>query len=86
MKKLVVLCLALWGLVGAGVAHAAWNADWPQRVKIGLNTSPDGLPTAAALDTVPVLVRLHTGNFSFVDAKPDGTDLRFIAADDQTPR
>lgn len=85
MKKLVVLCLVLWSLAVAGVAHAAWNADWPQRVKIGLNTSPDGLPTGAALDTVPVLVRLHTGNFSFVDAKSDGTDLRFIAADDITP-
>ena len=37
------------------------------------------------MDFVPLLVRLHTGNFQFVDAKPDGTDLRFIAADDKTP-
>jgi biopolymer transport protein ExbB len=75
----------LWSLLMAGAAHAAWNADWPQRVKIGLNTSADGLPITAAVDSAPVLIRLHTGNFSFVEAKPDGTDLRFIASDDKTP-
>ncbi|MBI3774780.1 MAG: DUF2341 domain-containing protein, partial [Gammaproteobacteria bacterium] len=40
----------------------------------------------ASLIDLPVLVRLHTGNFSyFSDSKPDGSDLRFIAADDKTP-
>ncbi len=85
MKKLVVLGLALFGLFMSSLSHAAWNADWPKRVKIGLNTAAEGLPIAAAVDSVPVLVRLHTGNFQFVDAKPDGTDLRFIAGDDKTP-
>jgi biopolymer transport protein ExbB len=32
-----------------------------------------------------VLVRLHTANFDFTSAKEDGTDLRFIDADDKTP-
>lgn len=85
MKNFVVVGLALWCWLAAGVAQAAWNADWTQRVKLGLNTSADGLPIGAAVDTVPVLVRLHTGNFPFIDAKPDGTDLRFVAADDKTP-
>ena len=85
MKKLVVLGLALIGLLGAGLANAAWNAEWKQRVKLGLNTSPDGLAMAAPVDGAPVLVRLHTGNFQFVEAKPDGSDLRFIAGDDKTP-
>lgn len=85
MKKLVVLGFALLSLFASSLSHAAWNADWKQRVKIGLNTTPDGLPIAAAVDSVPVLVRLHTGNFQFVEAKPDGTDLRFVAADDKTP-
>ncbi|MFM9915812.1 MAG: DUF2341 domain-containing protein [Rhizobacter sp.] len=85
MKKLVVLGLVLIGLLASSLSHAAWNADWKQRVKIGLNTAPDGLPIAAAVDSVPVLIRLHTGNFQFVEAKPDGTDLRFIAGDDKTP-
>ncbi len=34
---------------------------------------------------MPVLVRLHTGNYSFLDAKPDGSDVRFVSGDDKTP-
>ena len=85
MKKLVVLGLALIGLLCAPLSHASWNADWKQRVKIGLNTTAEGLPIAAGVDSAPVLVRLHTGNFQFVEAKPDGSDLRFVAGDDKTP-
>jgi biopolymer transport protein ExbB len=85
MKKLLALGLALCCLLAAVPSHAAWNADWTKRVKIGLNTSADGLPLQAGAEAVPLLVRLHTGNFPFVDAKPDGADLRFIAADDKTP-
>src|SRR6202000_284390 len=72
-------------LLASSSSQAAWSADWTKRVKIGLNTGADGLPLQAGADSVPVLIRLHTGNFSFVDAKPDGSDLRFIAADDKTP-
>jgi len=32
-----------------------------------------------------VPVRLHSGNFDFLAAKPDGSDLRVVAADDKTP-
>ena len=85
MKKLFVLGLALLCSVSRRRIAAAWNADWTKRVKIGLNTGRDGLPLQAGADAVPLLIRLHTGNFSFVDAKPDGSDLRFIAADDKTP-
>jgi biopolymer transport protein ExbB len=86
MKQLVVLGLWLLASLTALPAQAAWNADWKQRVKITLNTTAaDGLPIAAPVESVPLLVRLHTGNFQFVEAKPDGSDLRFIAADDKTP-
>jgi len=85
MKKFAVIAFALICLLAAGVSHAAWNPEWKQRTKIGLNTAADGLPISAPADSVPVLIRLHTGNFAFVDAKPDGSDLRFIAADDKTP-
>jgi biopolymer transport protein ExbB len=37
------------------------------------------------LSGVVVPVRLHSGNFDFLGAKPDGSDLRVVAADDKTP-
>ena len=85
MKKIFVFGLALIGLAFSSLSQAAWNADWPQRLKIGLNTTAEGVSIAAGVDNAPVLVRLHTGNFQFVEAKPDGSDLRFIAGDDKTP-
>jgi hypothetical protein len=35
--------------------------------------------------TRAVLVRLHSGNFSFSDAQDNGADLRFVGSDDKTP-
>jgi len=78
--------LVLWlACLASTDARAAWNADWKHRVRIGLDTSASGVPLTGALDTVTVLVRLHTGNFPFLDARGDGADLRFIADDDKTP-
>lgn len=85
MKKIAMLVVMLTTLMMAGLSHAAWNPDWTQRVKIGLNTAADGLAITSAVDSPAVLIRLHTGNFQFLEAKPDGTDLRFIASDDKTP-
>ncbi|MBC7942728.1 MAG: DUF2341 domain-containing protein [Chitinophagaceae bacterium] len=88
MKKLLAhlsALLALLVVVGMQPAQAAWNAAWTQRAKVTLNTVDSGLQLGAAVDGFPVVVRLHTGNFQFLDAKPDGSDLRFIAADDKTP-
>jgi biopolymer transport protein ExbB len=85
MKKLARLVITLFCLLAAASAHATWNAEWSKRAKLKLNTAADGLPIAAGVDGAVVLVRLHTGNFQFLDAKPDGSDLRFIAADDKTP-
>jgi biopolymer transport protein ExbB len=65
-------------------SHAWWNKDWKQREKVELNTTAQGVETKEALNGVTLAVRLHMGNFSFTDAKPDGSDLRFVAADDKT--
>ncbi|MBL0726188.1 DUF2341 domain-containing protein [Piscinibacter sp. HJYY11] len=85
MRSTVAAIVTALACLLATTAQAAWNADWKHRARIGLNTSTEGAGTAEQADNVPVLVRLHTGNFPFVDAKPDGSDLRFIAADDKTP-
>jgi biopolymer transport protein ExbB len=78
-------------LLGAALAllpllsHAWWNPDWTERTRITLNTSAGGLPTQEAVTGLVVPLRLHSGNFEFVAAKEDGSDLRVIGADDKTP-
>jgi biopolymer transport protein ExbB len=67
------------------VAHAWWNEDWKQRTVVTLNTSAAGVAVQEALTNVAIPVRLHSGNFDFVDAKADGSDLRVLAGDDKTP-
>jgi len=67
------------------MAHAWWSEDWAYRKKIILNTTTSGVDIKADLASVPVLVRLHTGNFDFLSAKDDGADLRFVSGDDTTP-
>ena len=67
------------------MAHAWWSDDWAYRKKIILNATASGADIKADLASVPVLVRLHTGNFDFLSAKDDGADLRFVSGDDTTP-
>jgi biopolymer transport protein ExbB len=61
-------------------AKAAWNADWATQQKISIDTAS----VKEAVNQAPVLVRLHSGNFDFTGANVDGSDIRFIAADDKT--
>jgi biopolymer transport protein ExbB len=84
MSRLRRFALALL-LVFPTLTHAWWNEDWAYRKKILLNTSPSAAATNEAVTELPVLVRLHTGNFTFLDAKEDGSDLRFVASDEKTP-
>ena len=58
-------------------ANAEWNKDWSSHKKISINSQ--GISEEIA--QMPVLVRLHSGNFDFTSASIDGSDLRFIAAD-----
>ena len=77
------LC-AMLALLFASPAHAWWNGDWTLRKKITLDTSGTGASIGGPIGTVPVLVRLYDGNFRFGSAKPDASDLRFVAEDDKT--
>lgn len=68
------------------MASAWWNDDWSFRKQLTVDTSATGANLQESVDEAPVLVRLHTGNFSyFLDTLKDGADIRFIAADDKTP-
>jgi biopolymer transport protein ExbB len=77
--------VALTLLMLPAIAQAWWNKDWKQRTAISLNTSAAGVQTQAAVAGITVPVRLHSGNFDFLSAKPDGSDLRVVAGDDKTP-
>jgi biopolymer transport protein ExbB len=83
--KIALIFLVLLLQVLAQPAWARWSEDWTQRTRITLDTTAQGVPITVATDNVPVLVRLHTGNFAFLDARADGADLRFIAGDDKSP-
>lgn len=66
-----------------GLSHAWWNSDWSSRKVITLSLTQEGIKKTVA--QAPILVRLHTGNFDFGNAKTDGGDIRFVADDDKTP-
>ena len=84
VRVLAALCL-LTPLLVPTTARAWWNDTWKQRTVITLNTSSAGVPLKGAVANVTIPVRLHSGNFDFVDAKDDGSDLRVLAGDDKTP-
>lgn len=66
-------------------AQAWWNHEWSYRKQVVVDTQAAGVDRQDGLADVPVLIRLHEGVFKFSDANRDGSDLRFIAADDKTP-
>jgi biopolymer transport protein ExbB len=53
--------------------------------KLTLDTTSTGADVKEAVSQLPMLVRLHSGNFVFTEAKPDGSDIRFFATDGKTP-
>ena len=81
-----LLTLIVLFLLGPLPAQADWwDNQWPLRKAITLDASPAGVALPSATGPIPVLVRLHTGNFQFDAAAADGRDLRFLTADGKTP-
>jgi biopolymer transport protein ExbB len=89
MKRATNSLLPLLVLIALAVslmptpAHAWWNNEWKLRKKITLDTTATGAPISDPIGTGVVLVRL--ADFQFDAGKDDGSDIRFIAADDKTP-
>jgi biopolymer transport protein ExbB len=78
--------LALLALCFSATAFGWWNDEWTQRKQITINTTATGANTQAALNDMPVLVRLHSGNFpQFLNLLDRGADFRFLNSDDLTP-
>lgn len=66
-------------------AQAWWDEAWTERRVVVLDTSAKGVETNSAVSGAVLPIRLHSGNFDFAAAKPDGSDIRFVEADDKTP-
>ena len=82
MRKLLAVLLCCLPMV----SHAWWSDDWNFRKEITFDLSPAAADISGTPSDVPVLIRLHLGNFGyFGDTLPDGSDLRFVAGDDKTP-
>lgn len=77
--------LALAGMLVCANAQAWWQGEWSFRKPLAVDTTPQAGNVAEGVGRMPVLVRLHTGNFSFDGVQEQGNDLRFVAADDKTP-
>ncbi|MDD1139621.1 DUF2341 domain-containing protein [Pseudomonas sp. TNT2022 ID233] len=84
MQRLFLSLLICLGFVLPATAQAWWQDDWHYRKQIAVDTTPQGAGINQALGRTALLVRLHTGNFTFDGVKEDGSDLRFVAADDKT--
>lgn len=72
-------------LCSCSLAHAWWKTEWPQRTRVVVDTTAAGVATREPVSAFALAVRLHSGNFDFLAAKPDGDDLRVLAGDDKTP-
>jgi biopolymer transport protein ExbB len=85
-RTLLLMLLALAGAAWGPPARAWFNADWAFRKEISFDLTPAAADIAGTPTDVPILIRLSLGNFQyFSDAKPDGSDFVFVAADDKTP-
>ncbi|PQV46074.1 outer membrane transport energization protein ExbB [Paraburkholderia sp. BL21I4N1] len=83
-RALFLLLLTLLGVM-PGVANAWWQNDWSYRKAITIDAGPKGANLTESAGRVPLLIRLHSGNFQFDGLADNGADIRFVAADDKTP-
>ncbi|HRN70311.1 MAG TPA: DUF2341 domain-containing protein, partial [Candidatus Woesebacteria bacterium] len=63
-----------------------WNYSWAYRKQLFFDNTNSNLGTTSeTLTDFPVLVKLTQNNFNFNEAKNDGSDIRFLDADNKTP-
>ncbi|MGE8638878.1 MAG: DUF2341 domain-containing protein [Achromobacter sp.] len=84
MQRLLMLLLTVLAGVLPSAANAWWQPDWQYRKQITVDSTAQGMPLGGSAGRTPLLVRLHTGNFTFDGINEKGADIRFVAADDQT--
>jgi biopolymer transport protein ExbB len=82
---LCTLCLLLLPRSSMAAEASWWNDDWSYRKPITLDTSPKGGNIAQPVGRMPLLIRLHPGNFQFDGVAKTGADVRFVGPDGKTP-
>jgi len=71
----VVICL----LFLTSIASASWwNVNWKYRREITITN------VSGTLTDYQILVELNSSNFNFSHAQENGSDIRFVASDDET--
>ena len=84
----LTIAAVLMVMIGAPSTHGAsegwWNDQWQYRRKINFDTTAAAANVPENLTAFPLLLRLHSGNFNFANAKEDGTDIRFVGPDDRS--
>ncbi|KVD71880.1 biopolymer transporter ExbB [Burkholderia ubonensis] len=85
VKRVMGLLLAAMLGVLPGIAQAWWQNDWSYRKAITIDAGAKGANLTESAGRVPLLIRLHSGNFQFDGLADNGADIRFVAADDKTP-
>lgn len=85
LLKMLLVLAALAPMPALAQSQGWWNKDWSYRKAVTVDTSPTGVNTSGAIGRTIVLVRLHSGNFTFTDALDNGADIRMIDSDGKTP-
>ncbi len=81
----MILALVASLLAFATPAHAWWQKDWQYRKAVTIDTTASGVNVSGTIGRTLVLVRLHSGNFTFTESLENGADLRFVDSDDKAP-
>jgi biopolymer transport protein ExbB len=82
VRRLLLATMLCW----PALSLAWWDDQWNFRKPVTVDTTAAGAALPASVDRFTLLLRLDVAKFPyFADTKPDGADIRFIAADDKTP-
>lgn len=85
MARLIATLFAAFMVMAATPAHAWWDKEWSYRKEVTVDTTPSGVNVTGSIGRTVVLLRLHSGNFTFTEALDNGADIRIVDADDKTP-
>ena len=85
MARVIFALLASLMALAATPAQAWWNKDWAYRKPVVIDTTASGVNVSGAIGRTVVLIRLHSGNFTFTEAMENGADIRIVDGDDKSP-